>query len=394
MIKQMALCVTLALSAGSAIAATEITPGGPWLTPNQQVSLSRISTYEDLEKKLFQLEKSSKGLVELEVIGHSGQERNIYLAKVGNPANTPVMIMTQQHGNEQMTTEAALQVLQQLATGNSKVMSILDKLYVLMIVRANPDGAVLDTRGNTDPSAPPRNSGSCFASDGTVIDELLDQGRGVYSTTFVDADGVLQSDYDINRYHWHDWSQSDQVVCNPGLSGPAFDPDVNPVPEAQAVLDAFNYYAPLWIADFHHQATYVTDDGENVTSSILWPRNENVEAGVVDLSKQLCVTIYEHMQQFGFSTVTLYPGGTFPGIARNAYGLGGSGSILVELKGAIGQKQSGMIIKHASEQMWAILEATANESLFGIDPLLADEIPADRYFYYKDFQKSADDSEE
>lgn len=108
MIKQMALCVTLTLSVGSAIAATEITPGGPWLTSNQQVSLSRISTCEDLEKKLFQLEKSSKGLVELEAIGHSGQERNIYLAKVGNPANSPVMIMTQQHGNEQMTTEAAL----------------------------------------------------------------------------------------------------------------------------------------------------------------------------------------------------------------------------------------------------------------------------------------------
>jgi len=37
----------------------------------------------------------------------------------------------------------------------------------------------------------------------------------------------------------------------------------------------------------------------------------------------------------------------YEGIARNAYGLAGAGSVLVEMKGGIGQKQSGMIIKHA-----------------------------------------------
>lgn len=393
MIKRMALCATLALSVGSAMAASEITPGGPWLTPQQEMSLSRVSSYEQLENKLFQIEKSSKGLVELEVIGYSTQGRSIYLAKVGNPTNTPVMIMTQQHGNEQMTTEAALQVLQKLATGSKQAMSVLEKLYVLMIVRVNPDGAELYTRGNTNFSAPPRNSGNCFAEDGTVIPELLDEGRGVYTTTYVDDEGNIYSNYDINRYHWHNWAESDQILCNPGLPGPDFDPEVNPVPEAQAVLDAFGDYRPLWMADFHHQGTYVTDDGENVTSSILWPRNENVEQQFVDLSKRLCVTIYDHMQQFGYSTVTLYPGGTFAGIARNAYGLGEAGSILVELKGGIGQKQSGMIIKHAFEQMWAILLATADESLDAVDPALADEIPADRYYYRKVHPSLADDGE-
>lgn len=117
------------------------------------------------------------------------------------------------------------------------------------------------------------------------------------------------------------------------------------------MLDAFHVYNPFWMADFHHQGTYLTDEGESITSSILWPRNENVDPLVVDLSKQLCVKIYDHMQQFGFSTIILYPGGAFAGIARNAYGLGGAGAILVELKGGIGQKQGGMIIKHAYEQM-------------------------------------------
>ena len=158
----------------------------------------------------------------------------------------------------------------------------------------------------------------------------------------------------------------------------------NPVPESVAVINASNYYNPLWIADFHHQGTYVTDGGDSITSSILWPRHPDVAAAVVDLSKQLCVVIYDHMQQYGYSTVTLYPGGTYAGIGRNGYGLAGAGSILVELKGGIGQKQSGMIIKHAYEQMWSIFQATADGSLYGVDPDRSGEIPTDRNYYYKD----------
>ncbi len=149
------------------------------------------------------------------------------------------------------------------------------------------------------------------------------------------------------------------------------------------------------MADFHHQRTYVTEDGENVTSSILWPRNEEVADDIVDLSKQLCIQIYDHMQQFGYATVTLYPGGTFAGIARNAYGLMGAGSILVELKGGIYPKQNGMITKHAFEEMWTILEATADGSLYDIDPDRSDEIPPRGSFYYKDLPRNnnGDDGE-
>lgn len=152
-------------------------------------------------------------------------------------------------------------------------------------------------------------------------------GRRLYGRKFhtdQDPDGNLFSNYDINRYHWADWSQSCQILCNPGLSGRHFDPDQCPVPEAEAVVYAFQNYQLVWIADFHHQGTYVTDDGENVTSSILWPSNENVLPEYVNLSKQLCVQIYDHMEQFGFATVTLYPGGNFAGIGRNAYGLAAS----------------------------------------------------------------------
>ena len=340
----------------SALGEPEIIPGGPWITDNQNVSLKRLNDYPQLVKRLKQIEKTSKGMVELEIIGDTNEGRNIYLAKIGDPGNDAVMIITQQHGNETMTTEAALKLIQFLSTGSARAMEILDELYVLIVPRVNPDGAEMYWRYNVDPDAPARNTSEGFYTSPTP-------GIG----------------WDINRYHWvTDWTLSTLYQNHPA------EYPQNPVPEAVAVISAFNAYQPIWIADFHHQGTYATDEGDSITSSILWPRNQEVAPDVVDLSKQLCVVIFDYMQQYGYATITLYPGGTYAGIGRNGYGLAGAGSILVELKGGIGQKQSGMIIKHASEQMWAILQATADGSLYDVDPDRSDEIPTDRNYYYKD----------
>jgi len=352
----MAIPALFGLSVGSVLAKSDIVPGGPWLTDNQHVSLERLSSYPELVMQLQQIEKTSKGLVQLEVIGKSNQGRDIYLAKAGNPLNPAVMIITQQHGNEPMTTEAALKLLKFLSTGSKQAQAILDKLYVLIVARVNPDGTELFHRYNVDPAAPASNTAEGFYTSSTA-------GVG----------------WDINRYHWvTDWQESTLYQNHP------LDYPENPVPEARAVIDAFNNYQPEWIADFHHQGTYVTAEGESVTSSILWPKNEFVAAEIVDLSKQLCVVIMDHMEKFGFAVVTEYPGGTYAGIGRNGYGLAGAGSILVELKGGIGQKSSGMIIKHAYEQMMAIIGATADGSLSSVDPFRVDEIPERGSYYYRD----------
>lgn len=62
-------------------------------------------------KRLHQIVNASKGPVELDVIGQTNFGKDIYLAKAGDPANTSVMIMTRQHGDEPMPTEAALKLL-------------------------------------------------------------------------------------------------------------------------------------------------------------------------------------------------------------------------------------------------------------------------------------------
>jgi hypothetical protein len=400
------------ISTGIAFSKPQSKPNGPWITPNQNISLEGFESYEQLTSKLMQIEKRSKGLVDIDSVAITGEGRDVWLVKIGNEENTPVFIWTQQHGNEPHGTEAAIDIIKWLVAGGQKAQMILDELYVLIIPRVNPDGSELFTRGNADFDVPPRNSSDCFDEDGNEVPDELDQGRGVFTTTFRDPRGDLIRDengdliynYDINRYHWPYWAQSWQILCNPGLltSSRHYDPDLNPVPEALGVRKVFDEYGPIWGMDVHNLGTSVVNDdvdpainrpGRMVTGSILWPTNEDVAEEAVNLSKQMCIVIKKRSLELGNMELTNYArvrtdgsfirGGGFPGIARNAYGLIGTerldagepgplgGSILVEIRGQ-GQKSIGMLKNNAREIMQVVLETTADGSLFFEDPAEAD----------------------
>ncbi len=337
-----------------------IVPGGPWITDIQQVQINGFRDYKQLSRKLQKLEATSKGRVELSVIGQSnagvdGQVRFVYLAKAGD-GPTPVLIMAQQHGDEIHGSEAALNALKLLSTGSQRAEAILRELTVLFIPRANPDGFEIDFDGdgpqlaqreNDDPDAPPRRT-----SDGFYTRE----GRG----------------WDVNRFHYPDWSTSPVFECC------AVEYPTNPVPEAQAVVDTYIAYKPRWVLDVHNQFTYRSDEGNNVTGSVLWPLNAAAEDDAVNLSKQMAVILMDHMKQFGYAEVTRFPSTSgYAGIVRNAYGIAGSGSLLAEIKGQeeIGQKQKGMLVRHITEMIMSLLEATADGSLVGADPARVSELP-------------------
>jgi hypothetical protein len=392
------------ISTGIAFSEPQSKPNGPWLTPDQKVILEGFESYEQLTSKLMQIEKRSKGLVEIDSVAITGEGRDVWLVKIGNEENTPVFIWTQQHGNEPHGTEAAIDIIKWLVAGGQKAQMILDALYVLIIPRVNPDGGELFTRGNADFDAPPRDSRDCFDDDGNIVPDQLDQGRGVFSTTYVAPDGSRIPNYDINRYHWPEWSQSWQILCNPGLvtSSRHFDPDLNPVPEALGVRKVFDDYGPIWGMDVHNLGTSVVNEevdpsinrpGRMVTGSILWPTNEDVAEEAVNLSKQMCIVMKKRSLELGNMELTNYArvrsdgsfirGGGFAGIARNAYGLIGTerldagepgplgGSVLVEIRGQ-GQKSIGMLKNNARELMQVVLESTADGSLFFEDPAEAD----------------------
>jgi len=284
---------------------------------------------------------------------------------------------------------------------------VLNNIQVLIMPRVNPDGAERFSRGNMDFSAP-QTSTECLRADGTLDPAKLDQRLGANVTAYTDAGGQRRFSYDINRYHWTDWSQSTQIRCNPGLAGERhYNPGQNPVPEAVAVRGIYDRYRPIWLVDVHNQnPAVVLEDvdpevnrpGRQVTGSITWPTHPDVAPEAVALSKQLAIAMKQRSLQLGFMEITNYyhehpngdvrRGGGDPGIARNAYGLLGSerlaagdegplgGSILMEIGGlnSRGQKSVGMLRNNVREMLEAVLVATANASLMAIDPAEADRL--------------------
>lgn len=367
----------LVLASLPAAAEPSSTPNGPWVTPDQTVSLEAFHTYEELTDELMKIDRRSD-VVEVASAGMTTEGRDVWLVKIGDPTKSPVLIITQQHGDEPHGTEAALDIIKSLGTGSRQAQKVLDQLYVLIVPRVNPDGATYPTRGNADFSAPPRSACACPAAGGFNA-----SCTGIFSTRFRDTD--LYS-YDINRYHWPDWTESWEFQC---AGTPA-----NPVPEAVAVRDVYDTYQPLWVIDVHNQGFNVVQDDADpdinrpnryVTGSILWPTNDDVAEEPLALSKQLTVVMKKASLQYGNMEITRYNGGDYPGIARNAYGLLGSGSVLVEIAGQIeggpginiGQKHIGMLQKNVRVILTSVLEATASGALFGIDPDRAEAIVVD-----------------
>ena len=382
-----AAAALLCAGASAAFAAPGSTPNGPWVTPNQNISLEAFHDYEELTARLMKIEKSSKGLVRIVSAGMTGEGRDIWLAEIGDASKIPVLIFTQQHGDEPHGTESALEIIKFLSTGSAKAQQILDELFVLIIPRVNPDGAEIPTRGNADFTAPPRTSGQCPAAGGSN-----ENGKGIFSTQFRDTDDYS---YDINRYHWPVWEDSWQYLCNLDVNGNSIYPE-NPVPEALAVLETQETYQPLWAVDVHNQGFNVVDPdqcaaddacrpGQYVTGSILWPTNSNVDPDVVNLSKQMTLVMKKRSLEIGNVELTRYNGGGFQGIARNAYGLLGGGSVLFEVAGQIegspfinnGQKAIGKLKSGVVKILLSLLEATADGSLFDEDPDEADTLIKD-----------------
>lgn len=109
--------------------------------------------------------------MEFEVVGQSNKGRNLYLAKIGNPGNPPVMIISQQHGNGVINSESTLQPVQWLYNSPSAA-PIRNGLYVLLMARVDPDGTENYARSNDDPAAPP------IDNDHAIFSVAIPGGRG------------------------------------------------------------------------------------------------------------------------------------------------------------------------------------------------------------------------
>ena len=95
----------------------------------------------------------------------------------------------------------------------------------------------------------------------------------------------------------------------------------------------------------------------------------------MELAKKVVTVMATELDQYGYANITLYPGTTTPGIARNAYGLLGAGSVLFEMRGGIGTKGNGYITKTAYNAAKAVVAAMADGTLFDADITIAENLP-------------------
>lgn len=77
------------------------------------------------------------------LLSKEGAKTPAELAQLGRPV---VWMIGQQHGNEPAGGEAMLALARELANG--ELTPLLDKLSIIIVPRANPDGAAADTREN------------------------------------------------------------------------------------------------------------------------------------------------------------------------------------------------------------------------------------------------------
>jgi predicted deacylase len=359
-----AIVASAALTAAPASAQQpESTPGGPWVQPNQNQSLSAIRDYDELVSTLEQLTARSHGAARL---GYSpfrakGSGRAIPIVTIGS-GERGIVIVANQHGDEFTVSNSAVEVIRALASNAAGAREIRDAVTVTVLPRVNIDGF-----------------------DATPIGEPWRQNVDPFCTVApCPAFYALGRGFDINRYHSY-------LVSDP-LDDPSTGPvgvgqRDNPVPEALAVRNAYDAAGGAAgvdvVMDLHHQGSKTDAEGRMVTGSTLWP-NATATADqlgirpqfdqVVFRSKQVVSTLVEAISRYGYANFSRYCGTTPPGISRNAYGLLGSASVLVEMRGDIGQKANGYIAKTAYAASAAVIDALADGSLANADVGVAEAL--------------------
>jgi Zinc carboxypeptidase len=318
----------------------------------------------------------------------SNSGRQVPYVVIGN-GPTAALIIAQQHGDEMETSDSAVNVVRALANNSTASNVIRNSLTVVVVPRVNVDGfdgekadgtPLTDTNGNQVPWR--QNYDPRFTVN--PLPAFYQRGRG----------------YDINRYHAF---RPECPFDNPNYpnlttgvtscetkdidsTGPYLVSEGNLVPEAKNIRWLNDQFKPVVALDMHHQGDRV-HDGQLVTASTLYPtaigtatRLQTVDPTAMarfnagqTMAKRVVVIIAQTLAKYPYANLSRYPGGTEPGISRNAYGLLGSGSVLLELRGGIGTKSGGYIQKIGFHASMAIVQELAKDpSLAAFSPDLAD----------------------
>jgi hypothetical protein len=366
-------------------------PNGPWVQPDQTVQLQKFYTIEELGKKLFNIEAHSKGRLRVEVAGYSATYNYpIYVAKFGEPDEnkTRIYIESSIHGDEQIHTNACVELIQTLATsGNKDILDILDKETIWIVPMLNPDGNMFTL------------------ADGTLWPQRLNVQTWTPTDWGLPADFVAPFYYgsrygvygfDLNR----DFNPNLDFVLNPNTKnlprGSSSQSGFFVAPESRTSAAIFKALTPNFFLDLHMQyptyAQSTTDNGMNTLQMLAIATRDTgytdkdgnvfpLDPEVLKLSKQAAALVYQGLTANGNSlwgNVEKYAPINYPGSALGAFQLNGSAITLFEFRGGSiydnGQKGSGMLIAQCLEGIRIILTGFATGDVYNVDPAIYDNV--------------------
>lgn len=411
-----ALALSLTVST-SAFADPQSTPNGPYIENEQNISLASYLSNQDLYKKLEKMASSSKGKMKLEIAGYSNhspdgyqtevdQGEPLYVVKFGDadPAKKKVLITTQIHGNEQIGTEAAIDIIQKLSSGGKDVNDILDKVSIWIMPRINPEGSDNLYEGKWYPTRYthqtwlPENIGLpadtkapwYYNSDGSERAQN-NNGRIVYGIPGYDQN----RDYNPNLDFKITDENADAVTAflNDKTKNNSNFGGFSVTAESRIVTDVFQAMQPDLFVDIHHRGFNTVSDEDyrsvpiQVAAVVADPyvdpftgQTYEVDEDVLKLGKQINALSSEALQR-GFShfgATQKYPDVNLPGTALGAFALNDAAIMLMELKGqsqTLGQKQSGMLKETIKVPLYEVFSALADGSIHEVDTAIYDAIP-------------------
>lgn len=338
--------LALSLSAGLAASGFSLpvfaAGNGPDVNGNETVQTAMLTTYDEMAAFLKK-EDAKQSHLELEVIGQSVKGRDLFLAKyISNPENPTILYLTQQHGNEAMTTEGALDYIRHLGSNSKNVQEMLQNVNILIVPMLNVDGAMGDVN--------------------FPLDDYMASGRHL---TRYNANRI-----DLNRDH------------------------VNlAAPETKALhKNVLQKYKIDYMIDLHHQGTQEDYYGKLTTGAVLTPQSTEVDPEVLLNSKKLATVLYEGVDTSGWSFILKFDEPTTnPAVASNAMALQYDIAVMLfEMRGmadhayepyVLGQKSNGYLIKQAFNAMDVTAKAIADRSINNADPAVYENLPEQHYSY-------------
>lgn len=335
---------------------------------------SAFVTHDQLTRQLEQIERTTGGIVDVSVAGHSNEGREIYQARVGT-GDTVVLVQSQIHGNENHGTEALLSLLKEFGGNTAAAAEIRENITIVAIPRLNVDGGERDTRQNH------------MSWDEVVAD--FPQLAGVDPAWNYRAD---VPGFDVNRDFNPDLDYVPQPEDFPGDSA---DTGWYITPEAQTVRDVYaglegEFGVVDYFVDLHNQWPCYAQEGTGDMSPLSisarfiadpsefgdWPNFD------YDASRRANVAVYDALQGQGesaFGDLTLYPQDTnLPGTALGSFALRGSATVLFETSSntqSDGQKRNGFLAKQVEIGLKGLITAVADGSIESLDPEAYEAIP-------------------